>query len=52
MICTPCQILFGCSNQKAWNGRGIRTCGGKEVFMQGFGGETKGKSPLGRPRRR
>jgi hypothetical protein len=28
------------------------TYGGKEIFMQGFGGETKGKSPLGRPRRR
>ena len=26
--------------------------GGEERCIQGFGGETKGKRPLGRPRRR
>jgi len=26
--------------------------GGKEKYMQGFGGETGGKIPLGRPDRR
>ena len=33
-------------------GRACGTYGGRERRAQGFGGETDGKRPLGRPRRR
>jgi hypothetical protein len=33
-------------------GRASSPCGEEERHLQGFGGETEGKRPLGRPRRR
>jgi len=33
-------------------GGAFSTCGGEKKCIQGFGGETRGKEPLGRPRHR
>ena len=46
MICTPCRILFGLSDQEAWSAG----YGEGEMCMHGFGGETWRKEPLQRPR--
>ena len=51
-MCTPYQIFSGVQIKKHEMDGACSTYGGKEIFIQGFGGETKGKSPLGRPRRR
>ena len=52
MVCTPHPILFGWSNREEWDGRECTAYGGEERDVQGFGGETWRKRPLGRPRRR
>ena len=54
MICTPLQI-FGWSNQKEWDGRGMWYYRGQERFVKGFGGEiwrSEEKRPLRKHKRR
>jgi len=51
MLCILHQILFGGSNQEAWDGRACSTYGEEERCIQDFGGEIRGKEPLWRPGR-
>jgi len=50
MICTTHQVYSGDQIEK--NGMGGACNGGEERSILGFGGETSGKEPLRRPRRR
>jgi hypothetical protein len=52
IFCTQHQILLGRSNEGLWVRGACGTHGRGEQYVQGFGGKTAGKRPLGRPRLR
>ena len=52
MICTPHNNCSGDKIEKNEMGGACSTYGGERRCIQGFGGETWGKRPLGRPRHR
>jgi hypothetical protein len=52
MVCTPYPISSGDKIEKNEMGGACSTYGGRERCVEGFGGGTEERRPLGRPRRR